>query len=141
MMRSTLLIASLAIVAGLAGCASPSESNVDDNVVDDGTGFDDTNDNPFDIDDRTGSSTPEFLMIDGETYECDDTIDLDGICDGYELNEGNAGDGTMETVTASNGQITVGGYTYTCDNIDMVDVDVVDDTNTAGKCERYDRDE
>ena len=39
------------------------------------------------------------------------------------------------------GGLTVGGYTYTCDNTDVVDVDVTDATDTAGQCERYDRDE
>lgn len=131
MTRLALLFATAALVVGLAGCASPNEA----------TDGPDLNDSVRDVD-PAPDATPEFLILNGATYECDDTVDGDGVCDGYELNEGDAGDGTAQTVTANaDGTLTVAGHTYRCDNTDVVDADVVDGTDTQGECERYDRDE
>ena len=124
-MEKTLILLLCALV-GLAGCTTPDEASDD---AEDGLG-------------GGGGATPEFIVVDGSTYECDDTVNADGICDGYELNEGAAGDGTAQSVTANaDGTLTIGGSTYSCDDTDAIDVDVTNTTDTTGACERYDRDE
>lgn len=122
MNRSTTILLALAAL-GLAGCTAPTESGEES--------------------DTAGSdATPEYIVVNGATYECDDTINADGICDGYELNEGEAGEGGYQTVTPNeDGTLTLGGYAFHCTDTDWVDVDIVDRTDTRGACERYGRDE
>lgn len=128
MTKLSALVLATGLLVGLAGCVVPEESG------DEGPANDSTQDEAV---------TPEFIVIEGRTYECDDTFDFDGVCDGYELNEGMAGDGDAQAVTASaEGSFTLAGETYRCEDTDDVDVDpLTDDPDTAGACERYERDE
>lgn len=124
MTKAWILLVAACSVAGFAGCTTPQESGTGDNTTR-GT---------------SGMVTPEYILVNGLTYECDDTINIDGICDAYELDEGDADDGPVKDITANpDGTLSVSGYLYRCDNVDRVDVDIVDTTDTTGECERYGR--
>lgn len=150
------MLLGLGTLAGLAGCATPEEAGpgVDDGLGDD-TGDDilpgdDTGDDGIDdgiddgVDDGMGDNetgTPEYIMVNANVYECNDTIDLDGICDGYELNEGADPANAMDVTPEADGTLMIGGYTFRCTGTDVVDVDVVNETDSAGDCDEYERDE
>lgn len=116
----------LAIVA--AGCATPQEAidGAANATPDDGS---------------RGGATPEYIQVDGSVYECDDTFDFDGVCDGYELDGSDGASGAQVIMAGVGDRISVGGHSFTCEDQDVVDVGIAGQTPTQGKCARYDRDE
>lgn len=87
------------VALALAGCAEPDEA----------TGADD------DADD-------DAIVVNGAVYECDDTFDLDGICEEYEYEADEQAPGAPEVTPEADGTLVVDGRTYVCEDVDNVDV-------------------
>lgn len=121
-----LMLAGTTLALVLAGCATPDETT-------DGTPFGDNNDTG---DDGVFDTQGQRVVIDQWVYECDDTFDADGVCDGYDLadDQNQTGDETQATVN-DDGTVTIDGRTYTC--ADTNTTEVGDPAGSAGACERY----
>lgn len=133
-----LMLAMLAIAVALAGCATPEEADTggDTNDTTDGGGLGgDTNDTTDDTGNQTGGDgsrlTGDVVMIDGNAYECDDTLNLDGVCDEWQLSEDADTQGAEEFQTEADGSVTIDGETYVCDDTNNVQ------TGTTATCETY----
>lgn len=135
------LTAILTASAFLAGCATPDESTDDglDTDVGPGTDIGDEGDNVAGETNATGNmtwTTGDRIMINGNPYECDDTLDTDGICDEWDYQEMDAGgNATRESFTSNaDGTVTIKGHTYTCDDANTVDFPA---GAPAGACVTY----
>lgn len=119
-----MLAGLVALAAVLAGCAEPYEAQ------DDATPGDDA-----------AAPQPQAVAIDDRVFECDETLDTDGICD--ELVESDDPDAQADVTATSNadGSVTIDGRQYVCD--DTIDVgleqgnDTGIDVTQQGECEEY----
>lgn len=143
MIRKTIFtVFALILAAVLAGCASPDESGGGDTGLGDPTGVGDggglggnTTDDGTGLGDSNGTTVTGSVVIDGYTYECDDTLDNDGICDEYQWDEQGQATGSTDggqTYTSTDGTVTVNGTQYECDDTNNLQ------TGTNGPpCEKY----
>lgn len=128
-----ILVAGLVSAAALAGCATPEESGDDGLDTDPGQGGDlgDEGDNGLGDGNMTGGgnttgngtwATGDTILIDGNPYECDDTLNADGVCDEWDYQElADETAGAQEFSFNEDGTVTIGGHTYECDDTNTVD--------------------
>ena len=120
-----LMLAGLtALAVALAGCAGPQEAQ-DDTTPGDGA----------------AAPQPQAVTIDDRVFECDETLDTDGICDEYVASDDPNAQADVTATSNADGSVTIDGREYLCD--DTIDVGVAQDNDTGvdvtqqGACEEY----